>query len=211
MLSLNLGTQSNLHVDENVSTNLEAQGILHRVLKDGICEAGAKGGGCRAELQGTVFQLIVSFLVLSFVLSQDGLCDGWFVQPSIVVVSVLGVWRAGCASWHCSQTLRTHSSKQLLTKNKKAGLAVQLVNNSRYRAAGPQNGSHGTRGPWGSHLTCSQEPLFRVRSLSLFRPRFVLSVRSDDAYLIGLWGESTGEIRGDVCRLSSAMQILAGL
>lgn len=136
-------------MDENVSASLGAQGILHRGLKDGICEAGAKGGGYHAELQGTVFQLIVSFPALSFVLSQDGLCDGWFVQHSIVVVSVLGVWRAGHASWHCSQTLRTHSSKQLLTKKKKkkAGLAVQLVNNSRYRAAGPQNGSHGTRGP----------------------------------------------------------------
>lgn len=187
---MNLGTQSNLHVDENISASLGAQGILHRGLTDGICEAGAKGGGCRAELQGTVFQLIVSFPALSFVLSRDGLCDGWFVQPSIVVVSVLGVWRAGCASWRCSRTLRTHSSKQLLPK-KKAGLAVQLVNNSRYQAAGPQNGSHGTRGPSGSHLTCSQEPLFRVKSLSLFRPQFVLSVIRDDAYLIGLWGEST--------------------
>lgn len=69
---------------------------------------------------GSVVQLIASFPALSFVLSQNGLCDGWFSQTPIVAVSVLGVWGAACASWRCSYTLRTHISKQL----PKTGLAA---------------------------------------------------------------------------------------
>lgn len=129
-------------------------------------------------LQGSVVQLVASFPALSFVLSQNGLCDGWFFQPPIVAVSVLGVWGAACASWRCSHTLRTHSSKQL---PKKAGVAAQLISTSRYRATSPKNCSHGTPGPWGSHQTCSQEPVSRVGHSAPWASISVLLVGSDDA------------------------------
>lgn len=48
--------------------------------------------GLREEgtiLKGSVFQLIASLPMLSFILSQNCLWGGWFSQLSIVVVSVL--------------------------------------------------------------------------------------------------------------------------
>lgn len=116
-----------------------------------------------------------SLPALCVVPSQNGLHNGWFSQPSIVVVSVLGVWGAACASWHCSQTLRTHISKQLLTKIK---IRLSCTAHKYFQILGtsPQNCSHSTQVTHGgSDLIYSQEPLFRVRSLSLSGPQFLLS------------------------------------